>query len=128
MRPNESAAITIRFSPRKIGRTSGVALFTYSFQGMGGALESLTLRLFGEGILQPLTAQNLVDMGKVTVGSAKDSTVQAFIQNPNARAMPLDAIRFENASSLAQTLDFSCLTPLPVKYPMTEVMGLVTGQ
>ena len=124
LRPNDSAAITVRFLPSKLGRTSGTVLFSYSIQGMGGTLESLVLRLFGEGILLPLTAQTLVDMRTVTVGAMKDSTVSAFIQNPNARAMPLDAIRFENTANPAQVLEFSCLTPLPANIPANGSVGV----
>jgi len=119
LRPGESAAITLRFAPTRLGRTSGQVQFRYTVQGASqgasGSFAPLTLGLFGEGVLLPLTARPLVDMGSVVVSSFKDSTVQAFVTNPNAQAVSLDAVRFDNAQSLAEAQDFSCQTPLPLR-------------
>ncbi len=124
LRPGDSAAITLRFAPVRLGRTSGQVQFRYAVQGASGSFAPLTLGLFGEGVLLPLTVRPLVDMGSVIVGSQKDSTVQAFITNPNAQAISLDAIRLENAQSLAQAQDFSCQTVLPLRIPANSTAAL----
>ncbi len=124
LRPGDSAAITLRFAPVRLGRTSGQVQFRYTVQGASSSFAPLTVNLFGEGVLMPLTARPLVDMGSVVVGSQKDSTVQAFITNPNAQAISLDAIRLENAQSLAQAQDFSCQTALPLRIPANGAVAL----
>lgn len=139
LRPGDSAAITLRFAPTRLGRTSGQVQFRYTVQGASGSFAPLTLGLFGEGVLLPLTVRPLVDMGSVVVSSFKDSTVQAFITNPNAQAVSLDAVRFDNAQSLAEAQDFSCQTALPLRIlangtvPLTfrfrpSAVGLRTAQ
>jgi hypothetical protein len=139
LRPGDSAAITLRFAPTRLGRTSGQVQFRYAVQGASGSFAPLTLGLFGEGVLLPLTVRPLIDMGSVVIGSFKDSTVQAFITNPNAQAVSLDAIRFDNAQSLAEAQDFSCQTALPLRIlanstvPLTfrfrpSAVGLRTAQ
>ncbi|MFY8000294.1 MAG: choice-of-anchor D domain-containing protein, partial [Candidatus Kapaibacteriota bacterium] len=117
LRPRDSAAIMLRFAPTRLGRTSGQVQFRYTVQGASGSFAPLTLGLFGEGVLMPLTVRPLVDMGSVVIGSFKDSLVQAFVTNPNAQAVSLDVIRFENLQSAAQALDFTCLTVLPLRIP-----------
>lgn len=128
LRPGDSAAITLRFAPTRLGRTSGQVQFRYSVQGASqgasGSFAPLTLGLFGEGILLPLTVRPLVDMGSVVVSSFKDSTVQAFVTNPNALAVSLDAVRFDNAQSLAQVQDFSCQTALPLRILANSTVAL----
>ncbi|MBD1209786.1 MAG: choice-of-anchor D domain-containing protein [Ignavibacteria bacterium] len=124
LRPGDSAAITLRFAPTRLGRTSGQVQFRYAAQGASGSFAPLTLGLFGEGIMLPLTARPLVDMGSVVVSAFKDSTVQAFITNPNAQAVSLDAIRFENSQSLAEAQDFSCQTALPLRIPANSTVAL----
>jgi hypothetical protein len=128
LRPGDSAAITLRFAPTRLGRTSGQVQFRYSVQGASqgasGSFAPLTLGLFGEGVLLPLTVRPLIDMGSVVVSSFKDSTVQAFVTNPNAQAVSLDAIRFDNAQSLAEAQDFSCQTPLPLRILANSTVSL----
>lgn len=128
LRPGDSAAITLRFAPTRLGRTSGQVQFRYTAQGASqgasGSFTPLTLNLFGEGVMLPLTARPLIDMGSVVVSSFKDSTVQAFITNPNAQAVSLDAVRFENPQSLSQAQDFSCQTVLPLRIPANSTVAL----
>ena len=124
LRPGDSAAITLRFAPTRLGRTSGQVQFRYTVQGASGSFTPLTLNLFGEGIMLPLTERPLIDMGSVVVSSFKDSTVQAFITNPNAQAVSLDAIRFENSQSLAEAQDFSCQTALPLRILANSTVAL----
>jgi WD40 repeat protein len=124
LRPGDSAAITLRFAPTRLGRTSGQVQFRYGVQGASGSFAPLTLGLFGEGVLLPLTVRPLIDMGSVVVSSFKDSTVQAFVTNPNALAVSLDAVRFDNAQSLAQAQDFSCQTALPLRILANSTVSL----
>lgn len=128
LRPGDSAAIMLRFAPTRLGRTSGQVQFRYTVQGASqgasGSFAPLTLGLFGEGVMLPLTVRPLIDMGSVVVSSFKDSTVQAFITNPNAQAVSLDAIRFENSQSLAEAQDFSCQTALPLKILANSTVSL----
>jgi hypothetical protein len=105
LRPGESAAVTLRFAPVRLGRTSGQVQFRYTVQGASGSFAPLTLGLFGEGVLLPLTVRPLIDMGSVVIGSFKDSLVQAFVTNPNAQAVSLDAIRFETSLGNAPSTD-----------------------
>jgi WD40 repeat protein len=124
LQAGDSVAIALRFAPSRLGRTSGQVQFRYAVPGVSSAFAPLSVGLFGEGILQALTAQTLVDMGTVVVGSLRDSTVQAFITNPNARAISLDAVRFENTQNAAQALDFTCLAILPQTIPANAMIAL----
>ncbi len=128
LRPGDSAAITLRFAPTRLGRTSGQVQFRYAVQGASqgasGSFTPLTLNLFGEGVLLPLTVRPLIDMGSVVVSSFKDSTVQAFITNPNAQAVSLDAVRFDNAQRLSEAQDFSCQTALPLRILANSTVAL----
>ncbi len=128
LRPGDSAAITLRFAPTRLGRTSGQVQFRYAVQGASqgasGSFTPLTLNLFGEGVMLPLTVRPLVDMSSVVVSSFKDSTVQAFITNPNVQAVSLDAVRFDNARSLSEAQDFSCQTALPLRILANSTVAL----